>query len=314
MDSVLTNALGPGGRDRARPEVDVQGREKRLRRHVGLSGRDCPAIVAAAAPAPAPCVAGIVGADSHTTAASSADEDAEKTGGLSPQFTHTLVRDVKAAEQKAQTATTVLDVGANTSQAGRAAGWTCSACTCANETDTVTCSVCWTRRPRSSADCAPDYNKQAGKCSDVSDDSEDPDTDDGPGGGSKLKLPKSAKRAAGGGGGSVPKASRYRGVSERRAASASAMHASHRNAIKHTWEVRVVNGGKATYVGSFEDEVEAARAYDRVAVELKGAKARLNFPTQAQKDEGATRYKGVSQLKAGSGRWRAVICSVVHRR
>jgi hypothetical protein len=85
------------------------------------------------------------------------------------------------------------------------------------------------------------------------------------------------------------------------------MHASHRSA-KHTWEVRVVNGGKATYVGCFEDEVEAARAYDRVAVELKGAKARLNFPTQAQKDEGSTRYKGVSRLKAGSGRWRAVIC------
>ena len=35
---------------------------------------------------------------------------------------------------------------------------------------------------------------------------------------------------------------------------------------------------KSVYIGSFYTPEEAARAYDRKAIELKGEKARLNFP------------------------------------
>ena len=38
--------------------------------------------------------------------------------------------------------------------------------------------------------------------------------------------------------------------------------------------------GKCFFLGYFVDEVEAARAYDRKAVELFGEFARLNFPEE----------------------------------
>jgi len=38
--------------------------------------------------------------------------------------------------------------------------------------------------------------------------------------------------------------------------------------------------GERTYLGSFDDEIEAARAYDRKAVELFGQYAWLNFPEE----------------------------------
>lgn len=44
------------------------------------------------------------------------------------------------------------------------------------------------------------------------------------------------------------------------------------------WEVRVCKNYKPTRVGLFNDEVEAAKAYDQKAKELHGEFAKLNFP------------------------------------
>ena len=44
------------------------------------------------------------------------------------------------------------------------------------------------------------------------------------------------------------------------------------------WCAKIVCDGKQYYLGYFDDEAEAARAYDRKAVELFGEFARLNFP------------------------------------
>ncbi len=46
------------------------------------------------------------------------------------------------------------------------------------------------------------------------------------------------------------------------------------------WSAKYWFAGKQYWLGSFDDEVEAARAYDRKAVELFGEFARLNFPEE----------------------------------
>ncbi len=48
------------------------------------------------------------------------------------------------------------------------------------------------------------------------------------------------------------------------------------------WVAIIVHGGKGLRLGSFDDEVEAARAYDRKARELFGAYAYLNFPDEVR--------------------------------
>ena len=48
------------------------------------------------------------------------------------------------------------------------------------------------------------------------------------------------------------------------------------------WEVRVWGNGRQHFIGSFVDEVEAARAYDRAILRLRGqdarSRSRMNFP------------------------------------
>ena len=44
------------------------------------------------------------------------------------------------------------------------------------------------------------------------------------------------------------------------------------------WKARIKERGHDVVLGDFEDEVEAARAYDRKAREMHGAKALVNFP------------------------------------
>jgi hypothetical protein len=46
------------------------------------------------------------------------------------------------------------------------------------------------------------------------------------------------------------------------------------------WFARIGFKGRCIHLGYFTDEVEAARAYDRKAVELFGATAHLNFPEE----------------------------------
>ncbi len=50
------------------------------------------------------------------------------------------------------------------------------------------------------------------------------------------------------------------------------------NKVRQTWLVRVLYKGERVYVGNFRDEIEAAKAYDKKAIELLGSGAILNFP------------------------------------
>jgi hypothetical protein len=60
--------------------------------------------------------------------------------------------------------------------------------------------------------------------------------------------------------------SRFRGVSY--------------NSSSRKWVARITFEGKRLSLGYFVEEVEAARAYDRKAVELLGESAKLNFPDE----------------------------------
>jgi hypothetical protein len=49
---------------------------------------------------------------------------------------------------------------------------------------------------------------------------------------------------------------------------------------RHKWYAKCYYQGERIWLGYFDSEIEAARAYDRKAVELLGEFARLNFPRE----------------------------------
>lgn len=48
--------------------------------------------------------------------------------------------------------------------------------------------------------------------------------------------------------------------------------------LTQKWKVQITYQGKAMHLGYFDDEITAALIYDAKAFELRGDKARLNFP------------------------------------
>ena len=49
------------------------------------------------------------------------------------------------------------------------------------------------------------------------------------------------------------------------------------------WGVRIMTNRTSKYIGSYKDEIEAAKAYDKAAKKYHGEFASLNFPGLAKK-------------------------------
>jgi hypothetical protein len=79
--------------------------------------------------------------------------------------------------------------------------------------------------------------------------------------------------------------SKYRGVS---------WHKQNKN-----WQAQIYDDGKQHYIGYFEEEEEAARAYDRAARARLGSGAMLNFPAEGERvvPQNSSKYRGVSWCK-----------------
>jgi len=57
------------------------------------------------------------------------------------------------------------------------------------------------------------------------------------------------------------------------------------NKEKSTWDSQIMHQGKRRWVGRFDSEIDAARAYDAAARKYHGEFARLNFPSEAKVPE-----------------------------
>jgi hypothetical protein len=79
------------------------------------------------------------------------------------------------------------------------------------------------------------------------------------------------------------------------------------NKRENTWKVQIRYDGKRHHLGYFEDEDEAARAYDQAARAQHGEKAQLNFPAEGESgSRKSSKYRGISWDKMNN-KWRAQI-------
>eukprot|EP00958_Prasinococcus_capsulatus_P001331 scaffold115_cov304-Prasinococcus_capsulatus_cf.AAC.25 len=90
---------------------------------------------------------------------------------------------------------------------------------------------------------------------------------------------------------SRPGTSRFKGVAQHK--------------ITKRWEAHIWGDSKQCYLGSYETEELAARAYDKGALKIKGVEASINFPCSDYKDfidsiKGMTTEEVVAQLRRGS--------------
>jgi hypothetical protein len=71
------------------------------------------------------------------------------------------------------------------------------------------------------------------------------------------------------------------------------------------WQAQIYFDGKKHHLGYFEDEEEAARAYDRAARVQHGEKAQLNFPAEGENGHRqSSKYRGVSWFNRDK-KWKA---------
>jgi hypothetical protein len=79
------------------------------------------------------------------------------------------------------------------------------------------------------------------------------------------------------------------------------------NKIKNKWQAAIQYDDKRRSLGHFEDEEDAARAYDRAARAQHGKKAQLNFPADGESgSRKSSKYRGVSWQKSRN-KWKAGI-------
>lgn len=51
------------------------------------------------------------------------------------------------------------------------------------------------------------------------------------------------------------------------------------------WQASINSGGKYLYLGSYTNELEAARVFDQAAIQLRGRDTKLNLPLEEYLDE-----------------------------
>ena len=82
------------------------------------------------------------------------------------------------------------------------------------------------------------------------------------------------------------------------------------NKSRSKWLAQIWHAGKQQYIGNFEDEVEAAKAWDVKARSLRGAATPTNFPVQESEAGDELKTVQVSsrgvKLAAKSGRCRFI--------
>jgi hypothetical protein len=76
---------------------------------------------------------------------------------------------------------------------------------------------------------------------------------------------------------------------------------------RNKWSAGINYDGKKHHLGYFEDEEEAARAYDKAVRVQHGKKAQLNFPAKGESEfRKSSKYRGVSWYKRDK-KWEANI-------